>query len=196
MSEKSEATKLEEMKRTLADGFLAAVRLRAKVIDKLSIDPVDVYFASLKILLIAGVPKRYAKMPPGYYTQRLTDAIKKPNSATPRLSKQMELFANPHVGLWTKDPNALVRGWLAIVHAIDEDDHDAQEKTESLNRLVDSPFLNAKESAAYLRLSTVKALYSMVERTCGGNRERRKYKFKKEQLDALQKGIDPWRTKS
>src|ERR1019366_5335291 len=107
MSEKSEATKLEEMNKTLADGFLSAMRLRAQVIEKLSIDPVDVYSASLKILLIAGTPKRYAKMPPGYYTQRLTDAIEKPNSATPRLSKQMELFANPHVGLWTSDPNAL-----------------------------------------------------------------------------------------
>lgn len=59
--------------------------------------------------------------------------------------------------------------------------------------MVDSPYLNAREAAEYLRLPSVKALYNLIERVCGSrNRKRRKLLFTREELDKLRLGENPW----
>jgi hypothetical protein len=57
-----------------------------------------------------------------------------------------------------------------------------------------SKFMNSEQAREYMGLSSVKALYSLVERVCA-KRKRRRYSLTAEDCAKLLRGIDPWRTK-
>ena len=158
------------------------------------------YFAAYgRMVAECGESRRADTVHPGYYSQKLVAALKNPSAAGPRLARATKLWPGPIVPCWTATGEQIPEGydvWVrylrTMVDAIDDDDEAEAERETLIRRFVSSPYLNAEASYRHLGLTSVKALYSLVERVCGGDRKRFKYSFTKEELDLLRKHVNPW----
>jgi excisionase family DNA binding protein len=144
-----------------------------------------------------GPPRRE----PNYYAKRLDDVKTGKAIAGPSLARAMKLWDDKNApGQYLEvDCDSWVKGMRAEIDAIDADDDAAEQEQKNAkkkrknreNQPVNSPYLNAEESAEYLRI-TVKALYDLVDKRklkkLPGSKN---YRFTREMLDAYLRGEKP-----